>query len=109
MSARINNTMNSWVGAHYSQLVMSWGPPQSVYEDGSGGRLLVYTAARQWTTPGQIATTTTGHATVYDNMIWGQAQSISYFTLPQTRGYTAWRAFAIDRNGRIYNWSWRGL
>jgi hypothetical protein len=109
LTGRINNTMNSWMGSHYSQLLMSWGPPQQVFEDGTGGRILVYTSSRQWTTPGQITTTTTGQATVYDNMIWGQAQSFTQFSMPQTRGYVAWRAFAIDKDGRVYNYSWRGL
>lgn len=109
LTGRVNRAMGTWVGSHYSQLLMQWGPPQAVYDDGSGGRILVYTAVRQWTTPGEATTTTTARATIYDNMIWGQAQSYTQFTPAQTHGYTAWRAFAINRNGFIYNWSWRGL
>lgn len=109
LAGRINKVMQSWQGNHYSSLIMSWGPPQAVYEDGQGGRILVYTAQRQWTTPGQVQTVTTAQARVYDNMIWGQAQSFSSFTPPQVHGYTAWRMFQIDRSGRIYSWSWRGL
>jgi hypothetical protein len=109
LTRRVNNVMNSWMGHNYSQLLMSWGPPQGVYDDGQGGRILMYTVARQWTTPGQVSTTTTGRATIYDNMIWGEAQSISTITPAQTSGYTAWRMFAIDKNGRIYNYSWKGL
>jgi hypothetical protein len=109
VTGRVNKVMSSWVGAHYSQLVMSWGPPQAVYDDGQGGRILFYTSARKWTSPGQVTTTTSGRATMYDSMIWGSAQSYTTFSPPQTHGYTAWRAFAIDKDGRIYNWSWRGL
>ncbi|SRR6266581_1639184 len=107
--ATINKNMESWVDHHYSELVMSWGPPQQVYDDGQGGRILVYTLNRQFTTPGQSTTTTTGHATIYDNMIWGQAQSITTYQPPQTSGYTAFRSFRIDPRGYIYAWSWRGL
>lgn len=106
---RINTMMKSWVGHHYSELLMSWGPPQAVYDDGRGGRILVYTQERQWTTPGRAVTTTTGSATVYDNWIWGQAQSVTYFQPGGTSGYTAYRMFQINSSGYIYNWSWRGL
>ena len=105
----MNSIMHSWENHHYSELIMSWGPPQAVYDDGMGGRLLVYTQQRQWTSPGRVVTTTTGTATIYDNMIWGQARSVSQFVPPETYGYTAWRIFRINGSGIIYNWSWRGL
>jgi hypothetical protein len=71
--------------------------------------MLVWTVVRQWTTPGTAVTSTTGQATVYDNYIWGQAQSVTQYRPPETYGYTAWRMFQIDSGGRIYRWSWRGL
>jgi len=108
-AGRINNMMRSWEGSHYSDLIMRWGPPQGVYDDGQGGRILVYTATRSWTTPGQATTNSSFRATAYDNLIWGQAQSITRFVPPQTQGYTAWRIFRINRSGIIYSWSWRGL
>jgi hypothetical protein len=109
LAGRMNNQMNSWMGHNYSELIMSWGPPAQVYDDGQGGRILIYTQSRQWTTPGHATTQTTGQATIYDNMIWGQAQSVTTYTPPQRAGYTAFRAFAIDKDGRIYKYSWRGL
>lgn len=110
LTGRLNNTMSSWVGHSASELIMSWGPPQAVYDDGQGGRIVVYTNQRSWTTaPATATTSTTGQATVYNNMILGQAQSITTFTPAQTTQYTAWRVFQIDQAGRIYTWSWRGL
>jgi hypothetical protein len=109
LATRMNKVMDSWQGHHYSDLIMAWGPPQAAYDDGNGGRILVYTQARQWTKPGYAQTTTTGQATIYDNMIWGQAQSITQYVPPQTYGYTAWRMFRIDSRGIIYSWSWHGL
>jgi hypothetical protein len=108
-AARINKVMQSWEGAHYSQLIMSWGPPQGVYDDGLGGRILVYTQQRQWVTPGTATTTTDFSATGYDNYIWGQAKSVTQFNPAQLHGYTAYRTFQINSAGRIVNWSWRGL
>src|SRR6266849_38882 len=76
LAGHMNKIMDSWQGHHYSELIMSWGPPQAVYDDGAGGRILVYTQQRQWTTPGHTTTTTTAQASVYDNMIWANAQSL---------------------------------
>ena len=98
-AARINNVMRSWEGAHYSQLIMSWGPPQGVYDDGQGGRILIYTQQRRWVTPGTATTTTTGSATAYDNCIWGQAQSVTQFNPAQWHGYTG-VPHAPDQLGR---------
>ena len=109
LAGRINNKMNSWMGHNYSELIMSWGPPQRVYDDGQGGRILVYTSIREWTTPGNATTETTGQATINENTISGQAQSVTTYTPPETWGYTAYRMFAINKDGRIYKYSWRGL
>ena len=108
-AGRVNKVMQSWQGANYADLIMSWGPPQRIYDDGNGGRILVYTSSRSWTTPGQATTNTTVQARAYGTTIWGQAQSITQYIPPQTQGYTAWRMFRVDRSGRIYNWSWKGL
>ena len=70
-AARISNVMRSWKGHHYSDLIASWGPPQQVFDDGKGGRLLIWSSVRSWTLPGQTRTNTIGNATIYDNYIWG--------------------------------------
>lgn len=107
--AHINEVMQSWDGSHYSDLIASWGPPQQVFDDGQGGRILIYTEERQWTSPGQSRTYTTGRATAYDNYIWGSVTSRTTYEPPKTHGYTAYRMFWIDRNGYIYRWAWKGL
>ena len=108
-AGRINNIMSSWEGSHYSDLIASWGPPQSVFEDGSGGRILVYTQVRSWTAPGSSVTRTTGTATVYDNYIWGSSTSRTTYIPPATYAYSAYRMFWINSNGFIYRWAWKGL
>src|SRR5690606_10767029 len=57
-ASRVNNVMQSWVGHHYTNLLMSWGPPSAIYEDGQGGRILVWAYNRQMTTPGSATTMT---------------------------------------------------
>lgn len=107
--ATINKTMKSWEGHHYSSLIMKWGPPQQVFDDGYGGRILIYTKIRQWTAPGQATTYTTISATAYDNYIWGTAISTTTYNPAQTYGYTAYRMFWINKDGFIYRWAWKGL
>jgi len=108
-AGQINNIMRSWEGHHYSDLIASWGPPQQVFDDGFGGRILVWTSVRSFTSPGQATTYTTGTATAYDNYIWGSATSHTTYSPPQTYGWTAYRMFWIDSSGFIYRWGWKGL
>ncbi len=35
--------MESWKGAHSSELIMSWGPPDKEFSDGKTGKILMYT------------------------------------------------------------------
>jgi len=107
--ARINKAMSSWENHHYSDLIASWGPPQQVFDDGQGGRILVYAIRRQWTSPGKSTTRTIGSATIWDDYIWGSATTITSYKPPETYGYTAHRMFWITRDGIIYRWAWRGL
>ncbi len=109
LATSMNKKMASWQGHSFVTLLMAWGPPQAIYDDGSGGRIVVYTVSRQWTTPGTVTTTTSATARLQGNTIWGQAQSLSTFVPPQTQGYTAWRMFSINSRGIIYSWQWRGL
>lgn len=106
---KVNNAMASWEGHHLSELLSSWGPPQQFFDDGHGGRILVYTSERTWTTPGQTVSTTNLQVNQWNQMILGSGTSITTYNPSRTYGYTAWRMFSINRNGYIYGWSWRGL
>ncbi len=106
---KISETMASWLNNHYSQLLASWGPPQQVFDDGLGGRILNYTMNRQFYFPGTSQTNTTARVTSYDNYIWGSATSRTVYNPARIYGYTAYRMFWINKNGIIYNWKWQGL
>jgi len=108
-SGCISQIMTSWENHHYGELIGSWGPPQQVFNDGYGGRILVYTESRAWVSPGKSNTYVTGNATIYDNYIWGSATATTYYTPPQVYGYTAYRMFWINKQGIIYRWAWKGL
>ena len=103
--AVLNKNMASWVGHDSNELIAAWGPPQQVLDAGQGGQIFVYSHDRQWTSPGTAYTT--GSATVSGNYVYGRVTTT--YQPPQTHGYAAKRMFWIDRNRRVYRWSWRGL
>ena len=41
-SKKNQQTMDSWLGAHKSALIQSWGPPTRYESDGKGGEILIY-------------------------------------------------------------------
>ena len=94
-SQQITDTMKSWEGSHYSQLLQSWGPPTQTSEDGLGGQILVYMYDRNL---GQIP----GRA-------WKDNYGVVHYTAPQGNNYTATRMFYVNKDGIIYSWRWQGF
>jgi hypothetical protein len=109
LAETVNKIMISWENHHYGDLIASWGPPQQVFDDGYGGRILVYTLARYWSSPATSKIYVTGNATAYDNYIWGSAAATTTYYPSQIYGYTAYRMFWINKDGYIYRWAWRGI
>lgn len=87
--------MQSWMGQHYSDMMLKWGPPTRSTPDGRGGQILIYEYSRD---TGQIP----GRA------VRNPDGSVSY-TAPQSTGYVATRMYWVDGQGIIYNWKWRGF
>jgi hypothetical protein len=108
-AARINKTMASWQGSHYSNVIARWGPPDQVFADGSGGRVLVWTRTRSYTTPASSTTQTTGTATIAGDTVYGSATSHTVYNPAQTYSWKAYRMFWVNQSGVIYRWAWRGL
>lgn len=93
----INTAMaDRFTGIHYSEIISAAGCPNQVLDDGSGGRYLQYTYTTSYTMPGYSTTTTnyysttslTGKATIYDNYIWGSANSTSSGTATSNTIYS---------------------
>jgi hypothetical protein len=105
--------MESWLGHNQSELVMAWGPPTAVLDDGNGGQIFVYTETRTYVSPGSSTTTSSGSAygQVYGNQVYvqGQEQSHTMYSPAQVHQWQVFRQFRIDSNGRIVQYSWRGL
>jgi hypothetical protein len=101
----INQKMASWEDHQVSELLVSWGPPQQLFDDGEGGRILVYTYTRAYTVPGSAVTQTTG--TISGTSLW--ATSVTTYNPAQTYGWKAYRMFWVNSDGRIYRWAWHGV
>ena len=108
-AARMNKVMASWQGNHYSNLLAAWGPPDQIMDDGSGGKIFVYTRVRSYTAPGTATTQTSGTATASGGTVYGSATSTTTYTPGQTYTWKIYRMFWTNKNGIIYRWSWRGF
>ena len=85
--------MESWEGAHYSDLYQSWGPPTSTTSDGRGGMIVSYYYSRNMQLPGRAVPQ-------YDGSVM--------YVPPQDLSYVAERHFYVNSNGIIYSWRWQG-
>lgn len=91
---KISKAMNSWVGSHYSDMMLKWGPPTYSTSDGKGGQILVYQYERSG---GSIP----GYATKIGKTV--------FYTAPRNVNYTAERMFWVNDKGIIYSWRWKGI
>ena len=107
--ASINKAMDSWMGHDKNELITSWGAPQQVLSDGNDGQIFIYANNVQWTNPGYA--NTYGNVNLYNNgySTYGNLNSHTTYTPPQTYGYQKQRMFWIDSYGKIYRWAWKGL
>ena len=102
---RMNETMKTWEGHHYSHLIERWGPPTQVLDDGAGGKIYCYQSSISYTTPG--SSYTTGNTNVLGSMAYYRGNTVHI--PPQTRQYDRFRMFWVNPDGYIYKWSWQGL
>ncbi len=106
-------TMESWLGNDVRDLIMAWGQPQAVLDDGSGGNILIYSATRTYVTPGSSTTTTSGNAygQVYGDSIYvhGQSQSQTTYTPAQVNQWQVYKRFRVNSEGKIVQYAWKGL
>lgn len=96
-AGRINKTMKSWMGAHKSQLIRSWGPPTRVADDGQGGEVLIYEYHESFQTQGKATTQKRG------------GKYVTTYQPGQTINVDKYRMFWADENGVLYGWKWKGL
>ncbi len=99
----ISDTMQKWVGHHYSELIAAWGPPDQTFSDGHGGQIYIYTRTVRWVSP--ATSTTTYQQNVTHGTVTGQSTTV--YNPAVTQEYTSYRMFWINADGIIYSWSYR--
>jgi hypothetical protein len=106
LAGRMNSMLRSWDGHQSSELIARWGQPQAILKDGKG-TILVYVRDKQWSTIGELTTTTIPNVTVTDNGVVDQPIVIPQYTPPETFRSTSVVTFRVDADGRIEGWSWK--
>lgn len=91
---KMNESMQSWVGCHKSDLIRQIGPPTRYESDGKNGEILIYEYQHGRQIPGTAYTGTDGNL---------------YYTNPTTIKYDVYRMFYANEKGIIYHWRWQGL
>lgn len=111
ITENINETMQSWVGHHQSELIQSWGPPTRTTDDGAGGRILIYeTYVKTGTTPGQYNYENNSLVVPgSDGNLYHTSPGTVTYDPPQQQGYTRSRMFYANSEGKIYYWRWQGM
>jgi hypothetical protein len=68
----VDERMQTYVGQHYSNVVATWGEPDSEIDNGEGGRLLTGHFTTTHTTPARVTTTTTHNtnSSVHFHAVW---------------------------------------
>lgn len=97
-----DHTMEVWMDAHYADLIDSWGPPQRVFDDGSGGQVMVWVKNRESIVPGHVV----DNVVDYDDD--GSPRAFANYRPTQIYEYQVWRAFWVNSSGTIYRWEWQG-
>lgn len=110
----IEESMKSWVGLNANDLIMSWGPPSEVVDDGKGGKYIVYRATRNYVmSPGYARTTTSfnanGVATGNNILLNGSGVSSTTYYPPKVLQLNVYRMFCVNGNGKIVSYTWKGL
>lgn len=81
----LDETMASWEGRHFTQLIEHWGPPYRVFDGEGGDNIYVWSSAPPAASSG--------------------GASAGKPTPVKQRVYWFW----VDSDGVIYKWAWRQL
>ena len=79
-----NEIMNSWKGSYISEVIQSWGPPTQITEDGSGGKIYIW--SEQVIIPNAVET------------LFGKSRKSPPQIIERVR------MFYVRHNGIVYHW-----
>ena len=101
-SARYGKVLDSWIGAPESDLVKSWGPPDSVYVADDDTRMLTYYSTRMVSFPG--SSISDRHRILAGESIYTN----TYGHVPgEVRVYNCKTSFTLVQR-RVTSWRWDG-
>jgi len=92
--------LNSWLGHTEHELIVAWGPPTKVDDDGAGGKVLTYVITDTYVNP-------FGRNAYYSTDANGNVVYHPATNAPQTDLKV--RRFYVDPSGRIYRWWYQGI
>ncbi len=95
----VTNSMRRFEGRNVTDLYAAWVPPNEVYDDGSGGRVLVYVYVRgYYYRPPMIS-----------GKIYPGGTALVTYTPEAVASYDARRVYWVNKDGIVYRWEWKGL
>ena len=94
----VDQRMQAYVGQHYSNVVATWGKPDSEIDNGEGGKLLTWQFVTTHTTPASVTTTTT-HNTNSSSHTHANTPDRSH----ATQHHHATTQFGISQQGTTHN------
>lgn len=94
-----DEVMESWMGAHQSEIIKSWGPPDKITSDGKGGKILIYItqSGEKYTEQGHYETS---YATGYPVREYHPGREVD-------NRYYLYRMFYVNQRGIIYYYRWK--
>lgn len=96
-SQQKDEMMQSFVGQHYSEAIVRWGPPTQVIDNTNGGQIVSWQDTSAMTMPGY------GSTTYYDSTNTAYTTYHPGNTLTFQHSKTFW----TDPNGIVIKWAWR--
>ena len=94
------DNLSTWMGATEEQLVMSWGPPTSVYEAGDL-KYLSWSSAGSMTLPGSSPT-------YHTNVIGNKAYTTAIGGSAPTTINLNCQTTMVIKGGLVSSWQWKG-
>lgn len=103
-SQQVESRMQKCLGYTLSELIVEWGPPAQVLDDGEGGKIVVFDRSSNTTMPG--SSYTTGSSYGYGTRTY---DATTFHNPPQTINIRRSRVFFLNAEGRVIRYSWKGL
>lgn len=104
--AKYEAMLETWVGKHVDELVLSWGPPQGAFDLSDGRKIIEYREERTIQMSGRTYTTSN---TTYGLRPQDNRTTYSTHTTPgHGIDLSCKTRFTISKNGIIAKWSTEG-